>query len=118
MRVVHIPEYARKDVLPMLVGLTRQQNIFTRQIEPFNESYFNTMWSRAWVKMNKLGLIHENQTVYSFRHTAAIEVYRKTKDVYLLQKLLGHSTIVVTLKYLRSLGEFNSDELRDAAPQL
>jgi integrase len=68
--------------------------------------------------MFALDLIYEQQTIYSFRHTAAIEVYRKTKDVYLLQKLLGHSNIIVTLKYLRSLGEFNSEELRDAAPQL
>lgn len=64
------------------------------------------------------GLIYKNQTIYSFRHTAAVEVFRRTKDVYLLQKLLGHSTIMVTLKYLRNLGEFNSEELREAAPQL
>jgi integrase len=68
--------------------------------------------------MEPLGLVYEDQTPYSFRHTAAVDLYRRTKDVYLLQKLLGHSTIVVTLKYLRSLGEFNSEELRDAAPQL
>jgi integrase len=68
--------------------------------------------------MHNEGLIFENQTIYSFRHTAAVQLYRRTKDVYLLQKLLGHSSIVVTLKYLRSLGELNSDELKEAAPTL
>jgi integrase len=118
VRVVYIPEYARKVLLPILSKLNRNDNIFSLTDDPFNESYFNTAWSRAYKKMFALGLIYEDQTIYSFRHTAAIEVYRKTKDVYLLQKLLGHSSIVVTLKYLRSLGEFNSEELRDAAPQL
>jgi integrase len=118
VRVVYIPDYAREVLLPILSKLGRYDNIFSLTPKPFNESYFNTAWSRAYKKMFRLGLIFENQTIYSFRHTAAIEVYRKSKDVYLLQKLLGHSSIVVTLKYLRNLGEFNSEELRDAAPQL
>ncbi|MET3981154.1 integrase [Mucilaginibacter sp. UYP25] len=118
VRVVYIPDYAREALLPILSKLSRKDNIFSRNSNPLNEYYFNTSWSRAYKKMFSLGLIFENQTIYSFRHTAAIEVYRKTKDVYLLQKLLGHSNIIVTLKYLRSLGEFNSEELRDSAPTL
>ncbi|RFZ81151.1 hypothetical protein DYU05_20555 [Mucilaginibacter terrenus] len=118
VRVVYIPEYAQTVIKPILEGLKRNENIFSLKKEPFNESYFNTAWSRAYKRMYALGLIYEDQTIYSFRHTAAIEVYQKTKDVYLLQKLLGHSSILVTLKYLRSLGEFSTDELRDAAPQL
>lgn len=118
VRVVYIPDYAREVLAPILSNLDRNDNIFTQTTEPYNESYFNTAWSRAYKIMFKLGLIYEDQTIYSFRHTAAVEVYRKTKDVYLLQKLLGHSSIVVTLKYLRSLGELNSDQLREAAPTL
>ena len=37
-------------------------------------------------------------------------------NVYMVQKMMAHSTVVVTLKYLRSLGEFNMDELKAAAP--
>jgi integrase len=68
--------------------------------------------------MNKEGLIQEKQTIYSFRHTAAVEVYQRTKDVNLLKSLLGHSSILVTLKYLRGLGEYNEEILKDAAPRL
>ncbi len=118
VRVVYIPEYVRKELRPILSKLTRDDNIFTLTPQPFNEYYFNTQWSRAWEQMYKLGLVFENQTIYSFRHTAAVATYRKTKDVHLLQKLLGHSSIVVTLKYLRTLGELNTDELKAAAPQL
>jgi len=118
VRVVYIPDYIREEINPILAVIQRQQNIFSRSSVPFNESYFNTQWSRAWKKMNELGLIYENQTIYSFRHTAAVDLYKRTKDVYLLQKLLGHSTIVVTLKYLRTLGELNTEDLISSAPQL
>lgn len=118
VRVVYIPEYIQAELNPILSKLRFNDNIFTRMRNPFNESYFNTQWSRAWEEMFRLGLVREHQTIYSFRHTAAVELYRKTKDVYLIQKLLGHSSITVTLKYLRSLGEVNTDELKNAAPDL
>jgi integrase len=118
VRVVYVPKYVKEEVISRLKSLNQNDNIFSLVPKSYNEAYFNTAWSRAWLKMSKIGLIQKDQTIYSFRHTAAVDVYRRTKDVYLLQKLLGHSTIVVTLKYLRGLGEFNQEELRDAAPQL
>jgi len=118
VRVVYVPEYVQKVLIPIASKLSRNDNIFSLSPQPLNESYFNTAWGRAFRKMLTLGLVYENQTIYSFRHTAATLLYRNTKDVYLLQKLLGHSTIVVTLKYLRSLGELNDEDLRAAAPTL
>jgi len=118
VRVVYIPDYIQIELEPIVSKLSRTDNIISWRFKPYNDFYFNTQWSRAWKQMYKLNLVYENQTIYSFRHTAAIDVYRRTKDVYLLQKLLGHSSIVVTLKYLRSLGEFNSDKLKEAAPTL
>ncbi|OKS85665.1 tyrosine-type recombinase/integrase [Mucilaginibacter polytrichastri] len=118
VRTVYVPEYVRAELVPILHELNREDNIFSRMPKPMNQYYFSTQWRRACVDMIAKGLIYPKQTLYSFRHTAAVQLYKRTKDVYLLQKLLGHSTIVVTLKYLRSLGELNSEELRDAAPQL
>jgi integrase len=112
VRVVHIPEYIRAELRNKLAGLGRLDNIFSLNAVPINEYYFNTQWSRAWAKMYKLGLIFEDQTIYSFRHTAAVQLYRRTKDVHLLQQLLGHSAITVTLKYLRNLGEINRRNLQ------
>lgn len=47
--------------------------------------------------MLKLGLIEKDQTLYSFRHTAVVNVYKKTKDLHILQQLLQHSNMIVTL---------------------
>lgn len=118
VRIVHVPEYIRVELQDRLSAIKRDDNIFSLDTVPFNEYYFNTQWSRAWAKMYKLGLIFEDQTIYSFRHTAAVQLYRRTKDVHLLQQLLGHSAITVTLKYLRNLGEIDSEQLAKYAPQL
>jgi integrase len=118
VRVVYVPDYVRHELQDLITSINPLDNIFTRDASAFNEAYFNTAWSRLWKKMNKEGLIREKQTIYSFRHTAAVEVYQRTKDVNLLKSLLGHSSILVTLKYLRGLGEYNEEILKDAAPRL
>lgn len=118
VRTVFVPEYVRTEFVSTLDELTPADNIFTGKPEPLNPYYFTTQWKRVSDDLIRLKLIRPKQTIYSFRHSAAVQLYKRTKDVYLLQKLLGHSTIVVTLKYLRSLGELNSEELRNAAPQL
>jgi len=118
VRVVHIPDYVRNVLLERVLTLEQDENLFTKTSIPFNDAYFNTAWTRIWLKMNQLGIIQCNQTIYSFRHTAAVNVYRKTKDLNILQQLLGHSDMIVTLKYLRGLGEATNSELRDHMPEL
>ncbi len=118
VRVVYVPDYVKQELEQLLPSLKSTDNIFSMQAEPYNEAYFNTAWTRAWRKMHQLGIVEKNHTIYSFRHTAAVDVYRRTKDVNLLKSLLGHSSILVTLKYLRGLGEYNEEVLKDAAPRL
>jgi site-specific recombinase XerD len=76
------------------------------------------MWLKIKDKMLRDGIIDRNQTIYSFRHTAAVNVYRKTKDLHVLQQLLQHSNMIVTLNYLRGLGELNDVRLKEALPEL
>ena len=42
-------------------------------------------------------------TIYSFRHSGAIEIFKRTGSITKLQKAMGHSTINVSLTYLRGL---------------
>lgn len=44
-----------------------------------------------------------NCHLHRFRHTFATNYYRQTHDIVGLQKLMGHTSIKMTLQYLRSL---------------
>jgi integrase len=48
-------------------------------------------------------VINEGVTLYSFRHSGAIEIYKRTGSLSKLQKALGHSSLAVSLTYLRGL---------------
>ena len=85
-----------------LVSNTRIQNhnIFTDTTRPLNEDYFMTLWGR-FKRVSKL--LEQDQTLYSFRHTGAIEIFKRTGSITKLQKAMGHSSINVSLTYLRGL---------------
>lgn len=118
VRKVYVPYYAQTPLKRILENLKPADNLFSGEDRALNADYFKTAWTRLRPDLLDKGLIRPNQTMYSFRHTAAVQLYRRGKDVYLLQKLMGHQSVVVTMKYLRSLGEMDEQELMDAAPEL
>lgn len=119
IRIVYIPEYVKPILRKRLANITDiETNIFSLKYEPFNVGYFNLLWGKARLKMKQFKLLRANQTIYSFRHTAAIKVYQKTKDIHLLQQLLQHSDMIVTLNYLRGLGEVTDERLKEIIPEL
>ena len=95
-RIVPVPIYIRE----LLVKGQPQHNIFTDTIRPLNEDYFKTLWSR-FKRVSKL--LEQDQTLYSFRHSGAIEIFKRTGSITKLQKAMGHSSINVSLTYLRGL---------------
>ena len=38
-------------------------------------------------------LLEQGQTLYSFRHSGAIEIFKRTGSITELQKAIGHSSI-------------------------
>lgn len=48
-----------------------------------------------------MGLSDCGFTTHSLRHTYATIMYQQTKDILLVQKLLGHDSILTTQIYLR-----------------
>ena len=95
-RVVPVPIYIRE----LLVKGQPQHNIFTDTTRPLNEDYFKTLWGR-FKRVSKL--LEQDQTLYSFRHSGAIEIFKRTGSITKLQKAMGHSSINVSLTYLRGL---------------
>lgn len=119
IRTVHIPAYIQDVLRARLINVVNPDtNIFTLTSEPYSVGYFNLMWGKEKIKMFRANILEANQTIYSFRHTAVINVYQKTKDLHIVQQLLQHSNMIVTLNYLRGLGEMNDDKLKDVLPSL
>jgi integrase len=65
-----------------------------------NPDYFKTLWSRY---KKKSTILKGGQTLYSFRHSGAIDIFKRTGSITKLQKAMGHSSINVSLTYLRGL---------------
>jgi site-specific recombinase XerD len=119
IRTVYVPEYVKIELRTRLKDIfDGETNIFTFTESPYSPGYFNLMWGKAKKEMKQKGILDSKQTIYSFRHTAAVGVYRKTKDLQILQQLLQHSNMIVTLNYLRGLGEVNDERLKDVLPEL
>ena len=62
--------------------------------------YFKNRWADY---KRQTDLVEKNQTIYSFRHTGAIQVFEKTGSLQKLQQVMGHSDMKVSLTYLRGL---------------
>jgi integrase len=95
-RIVPVPTYVRE----ILVKGEPHNNIFSGKPQPLNQDYFKTLWSRFKKQSN---LLEKEQTLYSFRHSGAIDIFKRTGSITKLQKAMGHSSINVSLTYLRGL---------------
>ena len=95
-RIVPVPNFIK----PYLNKKGLEENIFTDTLKIRNPDYFKTLWTR-YKKQSKI--LEPGQTLYSFRHSGAIEIFKRTGSITKLQKAMGHSSINVSLTYLRGL---------------
>ena len=100
----HKVKSKRNRIVPVPnLGLVKSHNninIFTGENEPYNRSYFNTLWKR-FKRLNPG--IDNDVTIYSFRHSGAIEIFKRSGSLAKLQRAMGHSSLQVSLTYLRGL---------------
>jgi integrase len=94
-RIVPVPSYIRR----VLTKGNDIDYIFTNTNRPPNPDYFKTLFRR----FKRNSKIDRNITLYSFRHTGAIEIFKRTGSITTLQKAMGHSSLNVSLTYLRGL---------------
>ena len=105
-RIVPVPSYIRE----ILVKKVSINNIFSNTSNPYSKGYFLILWRR----FKRLNLdVRANITIYSFRRSGAIEIFKRTGSITKLQKAMGHSSINVSLTYLRELEipELNEDDM-------
>ena len=63
-------------------------------LKPYGSEYFKTLWGRFKAQSN---LLEQDQTLNSFRHSGAIEIFKRTGSLTKLQKAMGHSSLNVQL---------------------
>ena len=102
-RIVPVPSYIRKELKPS----NPNHNIFSNCEKPFNRDYFKSIWTKF---KRQTTILQPNQTLYSFRHSGALEIFKRTGSIHKLQKAMGHSSIRVSLIYLRGLEITELDE--------
>lgn len=95
-RVVPVPQY----VQAFLKKNKDHLNVFSGKEAPYDKDYFKGLWSR-FKKTSKL--LKKDQTLYSFRHSGAIEIYKRTGSLEKLRTVMGHADLSVSLTYLRGL---------------
>ena len=93
-RIVPVPQYIRA----YLKKGNENDYLFGGKTSR-NEDYFKTLFRRFKMK----SIIDKHITLYSFRHSGAIEIYKRTGSLSKLQKAMGHSSLKVSLTYLRGL---------------
>ena len=91
-----VPKYVRQE----LIKGSSHINVFSGKSKPMNEDYFKTLWGRF---RKQSEVLEDEQTLYSFRHTEAIDMFKRTGSITKLKKAMGHSSINVSLVYLRDL---------------
>jgi integrase len=87
--------FSRDKLLPGVTPVGN--NYFYLHIKPY-------IVSLGFLRLNK------DHTIYSFKHTGAIALYKATRDIKLVQAQCRHSNIEQTNKYLRNLGVLDDFE--------
>ena len=69
-----------------------------------------SLWSRFKSQSETLT---KGQTLYSFRHSGAIDIFKRTGSLSKLQQAMGHSSLNVSLTYLRGLevGQLTEEDM-------
>jgi len=90
--------------------------IFGPQLTPSRVMIGTTFFYKRMRGVLNILKFSKEYSLYSWRHTAAIELYKKHHDLRLVQMAMGHTTITTTEKYLKSLGVLEDLRLYDRDP--
>lgn len=55
-------------------------------------------------RLQREGKLRGSYSAHDLRHAYAVRLYRQGKDIYTVKQALGHASVAVTERYLRSMG--------------
>ena len=97
-RIVPMTDTVRKELSNRYK--LKDENVLSGTLTAYSNDYLKTLWRRFKKHSKRLD---EGVTLYSFRHSGAIQVFEKTGSLLKLQQVMGHSDMKVSLTYLRGL---------------
>lgn len=81
-----------------------------------NKSFF---WEKHYDILKALDLYKYRYSLYCWKHTGAIALYEAIKDIKRVSEQCLHSSVLVTMTYLRNMGVvFGNDDLVNLYPEL
>tara|TARA_R110000803_G_scaffold39143_2_gene84426 strand:- start:26 stop:1135 length:1110 start_codon:yes stop_codon:yes gene_type:complete len=100
-RILPVPQVVRDEIQRRANKAVRLDvNLFSLLDKEHQEDYFKGLWTKF---KRQSATIKPEQTLYSLRHSAALNVFKKTGSLLKLQQVMGHSDMKVSLTYLRGL---------------
>ena len=99
-RVVPLSTFVSDALRQFSVRQERGEYILSSSEKAYNRDFLSLLWSRYKKNSN---VLEEGVTLYSWRHHGAVKVFEKTGSLLKLQQVMGHSTLQVSLTYLRGL---------------
>ena len=90
IRIVPVPLFIRE----LLTPKDNDLNIFSSKAIPHNPSIFSKLWSEY---KDRSDTLNQNQTLYSFRHSGAIDIFKRTGSITKLPK--GYGTLIYKCKF-------------------
>ena len=91
-----IPNHARKEIEKAGLSLRAP-------FEAKDERAIGDAFRYLTKKLHEAGKLEAAYSVHDLRHAFAVKLYIETKDIYQVSKALGHASVSVTERYLRSL---------------
>ena len=106
-RILPVPQVVRDEIQRRAnKAVGPDVNLFSLIDKEHQEDYFKGLWTKF---KRQSATIKPEQTLYSLRHSAALNVFEKTGSLLKLQQVMGHSDMKVSLTYLRGLEVSNLD---------
>jgi len=97
-RIIPIPSYVKSELASRYTK--RDRYVLRDRLKPYSRDYLKVLWRRY---KQQSGCLEDGITLYSLRHTGALNVYEKTGSLQKLQQVMGHSDMKVSLTCLRGL---------------
>jgi integrase len=79
----------------------------------------NFFWEKHYDILKDLDLYKYRYSLYCWKHTGAVALYEAIKDIKRVSEQCLHSSVLVTMTYLRNMGVvFGNDDLVNMYPEL